>query len=90
MLQAYVEAGMENTAVFEFFVRHLPPQRKFFMAAGLEQVVDFLEGLSFCALGIGMDQRERTVQPILCRLFREIAIYRRSSGDARGNGVLPQ
>ena len=47
MLQAYVEAGMEETAVFEFFVRKVPPQRKFFMAAGLEQVVEFLEGLRF-------------------------------------------
>ena len=47
MLQAYMEAGMEETAVFEFFVRKVPPQRKFFMAAGLEQVVDFLEGLRF-------------------------------------------
>ena len=47
MLQAYMEAGMEDTSVFEFFVRNIPPQRKFFMAAGLEQVVDFLEGLRF-------------------------------------------
>ena len=47
MLQAYVEAGMEDTAVFEFFVRNVPLQRKFFMAAGLEQVVEFLEGLRF-------------------------------------------
>ena len=47
MLQTYVEAGMEDTAVFEFFVRNIPPQRKFFMAAGLAQVVEFLEGLRF-------------------------------------------
>ena len=38
---------MEDTAVFEFFVRKVSPQRKFFMAAGLEQVVEFLEGLRF-------------------------------------------
>ena len=49
MLQAYVEAGMEDTAVFEFFVRNVPPQRRFFMAAGLEQVVEFLEGLRFAS-----------------------------------------
>ena len=45
MLQAYVEQGMMDTAVFEFFVRRLPPQRGFLMAAGLEQVLDFLEQL---------------------------------------------
>jgi nicotinate phosphoribosyltransferase len=45
MLQAYVERGMTETAVFEFFVRKFPARRGFLMAAGLEQVVDFLETL---------------------------------------------
>ena len=49
MLQAYLEAGMTETAVFEFFVRKLPPGRGFLVAAGLEQVVDFLEGAAFTA-----------------------------------------
>ncbi len=45
MLQAYVDQEMMDTAVFEFFVRRLPAQRGFLMAAGLEQVLDFLEQL---------------------------------------------
>src|SRR6185295_7078489 len=45
MVQAYVEQGMLDTAVFEFFVRRLPAQRGFLMAAGSEQVLDFLEQL---------------------------------------------
>jgi len=47
MLQGYFEQGMEETAVFEFFVRKLPPQRNFLLAAGLEQVLSFLENLRF-------------------------------------------
>lgn len=47
MLQAYVEHGMEAPAVFEFFVRKLPPQRGFLLAAGLDQALDFLETLRF-------------------------------------------
>ena len=47
MLQAYVEQGMEETAVFEFFVRKLPSNRGFLMAAGLAQVLDYLESLHF-------------------------------------------
>jgi nicotinate phosphoribosyltransferase len=47
MLQSYVEQGMEDSAVFEFFVRKLPPKRNFLIAAGLEQVLDFLENLEF-------------------------------------------
>lgn len=47
MLQAYLDEGMSDTAVFEFFVRKLPPERNFLMAAGLAQVLDFLEHLQF-------------------------------------------
>jgi nicotinate phosphoribosyltransferase len=47
MLQAYRDEGMDDVAVFEFFVRRLPPCRNFLVAAGLEQVLDFLERLRF-------------------------------------------
>jgi nicotinate phosphoribosyltransferase len=47
MLKGYFDQGMERTAVFEFFVRKLPPGRNFFMAAGLEQALDYLEHLKF-------------------------------------------
>ena len=47
MMQAYFEAGMTAPAVFELFVRKLPPGRNFLVAAGLEQAVEFLEGLRF-------------------------------------------
>lgn len=49
MLQSYLEQGMEEPAVFEFFVRKLPPGRNFMVAAGLEQALDFLENLKFSA-----------------------------------------
>lgn len=47
MLQGYHDAGMEETAVFEFFVRRLRPGRSFLLAAGLEQSLEFLEQLHF-------------------------------------------
>lgn len=49
MLQAYFDRGMREEAVFEFYVRQLPPRRNFILAAGLEQLVEYLEGLSFSA-----------------------------------------
>jgi nicotinate phosphoribosyltransferase len=45
MLAAYFEQGMTEPAVFEFFVRRLPRNRGFLMAAGLEQALEFLENL---------------------------------------------
>jgi nicotinate phosphoribosyltransferase len=47
MLQAYYEQEMTGTAVFELFARKLPPERDFLVAAGLEQVLHFLEELRF-------------------------------------------
>lgn len=47
MLHAYFKHRMRETAVFELFVRGLPPGRNFLLAAGLEQALEFLERLRF-------------------------------------------
>lgn len=49
MMQAYLDHGETKTAVFEFFMRSLPARRRFLMAAGLEQTLEFLETLRFSA-----------------------------------------
>lgn len=49
MLQTYHAERMHETAVFELFVRRLPPERNFLLAAGLEQALDYLENLRFTA-----------------------------------------
>ncbi len=52
MIQAYLDQGDTGTAVFELFVRSLPPRRGFLLAAGLAQALDFLEQLRFSAADI--------------------------------------
>lgn len=47
MLNVYQRVDMHDTAVFEFFVRSLPEGRNFLVAAGQEQVLDYLENLAF-------------------------------------------
>lgn len=47
MLQGYFEQGMNEPAVFEFFVRKMPAQRNFLIAAGLDQVLEYLEAARF-------------------------------------------
>ena len=49
MLQAYWAERMNATAVFELFVRRLPPRRSFLLAAGLAQAVEYLLDLRFTA-----------------------------------------
>jgi nicotinate phosphoribosyltransferase len=52
MIQAYLDHGDTDTAVFELFVRNLPPRRGFLVAAGLQQALDFLEDLHFSSAEI--------------------------------------
>jgi nicotinate phosphoribosyltransferase len=47
MLQAYFDCGVSETATFELFVRQLPAERNFLMAAGVEPVLDYLGDLHF-------------------------------------------
>lgn len=47
MMQAYRAEGMDGIAVFDFIVRKLPAGRNFLVAAGLEEVLAYLEGLAF-------------------------------------------
>jgi nicotinate phosphoribosyltransferase len=52
MIQAYLDHGDTDVAVFELFVRSLPARRGFLLAAGLHQALDFLENLRFSAAEI--------------------------------------
>lgn len=47
MAQAYLAQNMSGTAVFETFFRKLPETRAYVMAAGLSDVLDFLEKFEF-------------------------------------------
>jgi nicotinate phosphoribosyltransferase len=47
MLQGYFDRSMDEEAVFELFVRKLPSGWGFLIAAGLEQLLDFLTTVRF-------------------------------------------
>jgi nicotinate phosphoribosyltransferase len=47
MAAAYFEDKFAAKATFELFVRSLPPQRGFLLAAGLEQALHYLESVRF-------------------------------------------
>jgi len=47
MAAAYFENKFAANATFELFVRSLPPERSFLLAAGLEQALDYLENVRF-------------------------------------------
>lgn len=86
MVQAYLDNGMGEAAVFEFFSRRLPKQRRFLMAAGLEQALSFLETVRF-----GADEIEwLAASGRFDRRFLDYAAAFRFSGevDAMAEGTI--
>jgi nicotinate phosphoribosyltransferase len=77
MLEAYLEAGLTGVASFELFVRRLPAQRRFLVAAGLEQALAFLEGFRFSAEDVAQLGSVHALTPAAARALREL----RFSGD---------
>jgi nicotinate phosphoribosyltransferase len=49
MAAGYVQNRFDAQATFELFVRNLPSNRNYLVAAGLEQALDFLESVRFSA-----------------------------------------
>lgn len=47
MLEAYVEEGLGDEAVFSLYVRRLPRQRNYLLACGLGEILHYLENLRF-------------------------------------------
>jgi nicotinate phosphoribosyltransferase len=77
MVQAYLEQRMEEPAVFEFFVRKLPPHRNFLLAAGLEQVLAFLSELRVTSEELAWLEQSGRFSPRLLRYLETL----RFTGD---------
>ncbi len=77
MVKAYLAQGMLDEAVFEFFVRQLPEQRNFLVAAGLEQLMDVLETFGFSDAELGWLEEHEIADGNLLRYLRDF----RFSGD---------
>jgi len=50
---AYFREGIRQRASFSLFVRRLPPERAFLLAAGLEDVLEYLRSLRFTPAALG-------------------------------------
>ncbi|HWP57542.1 MAG TPA: nicotinate phosphoribosyltransferase [Candidatus Acidoferrales bacterium] len=59
MAQSYFQARKFERATFSLFIRAYPPRRGYFVTAGLEDVLRFLEGFSFDAAHIDFLSRQK-------------------------------
>lgn len=90
MLQAYFDRRMFETAVFELFVRKLPRQRNFLVAAGLAQALDFLEGLHFSAAELDWLSRQKGFRPDFIGYLAELRFTGDVHAMAEGSVFFPQ
>ncbi len=90
MAQAYREKGMEEHAVFEFFVRKLPTHRNFLVAAGLEQVLDFLSGLHLAQEELSWVEQTGRFTPALLRYLETLRFTGDVDAMPEGTIFFPQ
>lgn len=89
MAQTYLEQGMEDSAVFEFFVRRLPPRRNFLLAAGLEQVLAFLSGLRVTQEELAWLAGTKRFSPRLLRYLETLRFTGDVDAMPEGTPVFP-
>ncbi len=80
MAAGYVQTRFDGRATFELFVRSLPPRRNFLVAAGLDQALDFLEGICFHPAQIRYLRQHPAFAQIDSHFFDYLASFR-FSGD---------
>jgi nicotinate phosphoribosyltransferase len=82
MAAAYFEHRIDCHATFELFVRHMPPQRSYLVAAGLDSALTYLETLHFTDDDVNFLRQQaafRTISPEFFDYLREFRFH----GDVR-------
>jgi nicotinate phosphoribosyltransferase len=80
---------MHQTAVFEFFVRKLPAQRNFLMAAGLEQALSFLDDIRFTSEELDWVSRHGLFRPAFVRYLEKLTFTGDVHAMAEGTVFFP-
>src|SRR5882724_11143465 len=84
MAAGYWEAGKApERATFELFVRRLPKYRNFILAAGLQQAIEYLQGLRFTEEEIAYLRGLPHFQSVRSDFFDMLAEFR-FTGDVFG------
>jgi nicotinate phosphoribosyltransferase len=81
MMAGYDAAGYHARTTFELFVRELPDQRSYLVAAGLAQALDYLETLSFAPDEIAWLRSLPAFRGVPPRFFLDVLPSFRFSGD---------
>lgn len=76
MAAAYLDNDFHAKASFELFVRSLPPERSYLVAAGLEQALDYLENVRFQPSDIEYLRSQPVFQHVSQHFFDYLSDFR--------------
>ena len=82
MAAAYFEHRIECRATFELFVRHLPAERTYLVAAGIESALDYLESLHFTDADIRFLREQPAFRSVSDRFFEYLQRFQ-FTGDVQ-------
>jgi nicotinate phosphoribosyltransferase len=93
MAAGYFMQRVECRATFELFVRHLPPERSYLLAAGIDAALDYLENLRFSEEDVRFLRQEpafRTIPDSFFEYLREFRFTGLVHGLDEGNVVFAE
>jgi nicotinate phosphoribosyltransferase len=76
MAAAYFEHRIDCHATFELFVRHLPPERSYLVAAGLDSALTYLESLHFTGDDVDFLRRQPAFHTVSPEFFEYLRAFR--------------
>lgn len=76
MAAGYLQTRFDARATFELFVRNLPEERNYLVAAGLEQGLEFLENVRFTPEEIGFLRHHPVFRNIRDEFFDYLSAFR--------------
>lgn len=89
MANGYIANGVADTeAVFDMFFRKVPDNGGFAIAAGLEQVIEYIENLKFTEDDIDYFKSKKNILRRIFGLFKKFQIHLRCMGRRRGNASI--
>src|SRR5690242_10488555 len=92
MAAGYFQTRFDARATFELFIRNIPPQRNYLIAAGLEQALEYLENVNFSSEEAAYLEQHPTLSQIQPKFFDYLRKFR-FTGDVwavpEGTVVFP-
>ena len=89
MCAAYFDNKNFEVATFDLFIRRLPENRSYFLFAGLEEALGYLQSIKFTEEHLSLPKKAGFPSRF-SKLPKRFQVYWRSVGDSRGHISFPQ